>query len=235
MPAAPPPEFSRAILHVDADSFFASCEAAKDPALRGRAVITGLERGIVSSLTYEAKARGISRAMPLGQVRRLCPDAVILPSDYETYSLYSARMFNILRRFSPAVEEYGIDEGFSDLTGWHRPLGLSYDELVWAIKESLDRELGLTFSVGLAATKVLAKIGSKWKKPSGLTVIPPAGARAYLEKLPLAKVWGIGPQTAASLARRGLYTAHDLARQEELWARAFLAKPQYEIWQELNG
>jgi DNA polymerase-4/DNA polymerase V len=93
--------FPRAILHIDGDAFFASCEQSRDPTLKGRAVITGKERGIVASMSYEAKARGITRGMRLFEVRALCPDAVILPSDYETYSILSERLFAIVRRYTP--------------------------------------------------------------------------------------------------------------------------------------
>src|SRR5437867_6497943 len=92
--------FPRAIVHIDGDAFFASCEQSRDPKLRGKPVITGKERGIVSSMSYEAKARGVTRAMRLFEVRKLCPDAIVLPSDYETYSLLSKRLFAIVRRFT---------------------------------------------------------------------------------------------------------------------------------------
>src|SRR3990167_814539 len=108
--------FPRAILHVDGDSFFASCEIARNPKLRGKPVITGRERGIVSAMTYGVKARGVKRGMILSEARKICPDAVILPSDYETYSLFSERMYEIVRRYTPTVEEYSIDECFADLT-----------------------------------------------------------------------------------------------------------------------
>src|SRR3989344_9680086 len=97
--------YPRAILHVDRDSFFASCEVAKNPRLRGLPVITGKERGIVSACTYEAKRLGVKRGMRLFEVRTICPDAVILPSDYETYSIFSARMYEIVRRYTPSVED----------------------------------------------------------------------------------------------------------------------------------
>src|SRR5512135_266914 len=123
----------RAILHVDADAFFASCEQALHPELKGRPVITGKERGIVAAASYEAKARGVTRAMRLFEVKKVCPEAVILPSDYESYSLFAMRMFEILRRFSPDVEEYSIDEAFADLTGlrrtWHGPYGLIAEKI----------------------------------------------------------------------------------------------------------
>src|SRR5947209_4985619 len=102
--------FPRAIVHVDGDAFFASVEQAIDPKLKGKPVVTGKERGIASSMSYEAKARGVTRGMPVGQIRRVCPDCIILPSDYETYSLFSVRMFDIVRRYTEIVEEYSIDE-----------------------------------------------------------------------------------------------------------------------------
>jgi DNA polymerase IV len=100
----------RAILHIDADAFFASCEQSRNPRLKGKPVVTGKERGIAASMSYEAKARGVTRGMPVWQIKKVCPDAVLLPSDYETYSLLSLRLFNIVRRYTPDVEEYSIDE-----------------------------------------------------------------------------------------------------------------------------
>ena len=227
--------FPRAILHVDGDSFFASCEVAKDPTLRGKPVITGKERGIVSACTYEAKARGVKRGMVLGDVKKCCPDAIILPSDYETYSLFSERMYAIVRRYTPEVEEYSIDECFADLTGLRRTLRLSYPDIAKKLQTELNRELGMTFSLGLSATKTLAKIGSKWQKPAGLTVIPLCDAPRYLKAVPVGAVWGIGPQTAALLGKYGIRSAHDLARKDEAWVRANLSKPFVETWQELTG
>ncbi len=227
--------FPRAILHIDGDSFFASCEVAKNPRLRGKPVITGKERGIVSACTYEAKARGVKRGMQLHEARKVCPDAVILPSDYETYSLFSQRMYAIVRRYTPAVEEYSIDECFADLGGMQRVNKMSYPQMAQQIKQTLDSELGMTFSLGLSATKVLAKIGSKWKKPSGLTIIPMSDAPEYLAQTPAGSVWGIGPNTAAYLNKFGIRTALQFAQKDEAWVRKMVSKPYVEIWHELNG
>jgi DNA polymerase-4/DNA polymerase V len=227
--------FPQAILHIDGDAFFASCEQAKNPKLKGRPVITGKERGIVSSMSYEAKEKGVTRAMRLSDVIKLCPDAVILPSDYETYSLLSKRFFDIVRRFTPDVEEYSIDECFADITGLQRPLNMSYEKIAESIKRSLDCELGFTFSVGLAPNKVVAKIASKWKKPSGLTIIPAINIHLFIDKLPVEKVSGIGNQTTALLTKLGVTTTLQLAKKPEAWIKEHLTKPHYEIWQELNG
>ena len=227
--------FPRAIMHIDGDSFFASCEVAKNPTLRGKPVITGKERGIVSAMTYEAKRLGVKRGMQLHEVRKICPDAVILPSDYETYSLFSNRMYAIVRRYTPMLEEYSIDECFADLTGLRRTLRMPYPKMAACIKKDLETELGMTFSIGLSATKVLAKIGSKWKKPDGLTVIPLRDSRSFLEATKILQVWGIGPNTAAYLQKFGIQTAYDFAVRDEAWVQKTLSKPYYEIWKELNG
>jgi DNA polymerase-4/DNA polymerase V len=144
-------------------------------------------------------------------------------------------MFSIVRRYTPMVEEYSIDECFAELTGLRRPHRMSYGEMAEAIKHDLDSELGITFSVGLAPTKVLAKIASKWQKPSGLTIIPGNRAHLFLKDLPAGKVWNIGPQTEAHLRTLGVYTALQFARKDEEWVKRHFTKPHQEIWWELQG
>lgn len=228
-------EFPHAILHIDGDAFFASCEQARNPLLAGKPVVTGKERGIAASMSYEAKARGVTRAMPLWQIKKLIPDVVILPSDYETYSLLSKRLYAIVRRYTPDVEEYGVDECFADITGMRRVLKNSYHAIAKQIQHDLLSELGFTFSIGLAPTKVLAKVASNRNKPHGLVVIRTSHIPQYLDKMPTEKVWGIGPQTAAYLARHRIMTALEFADQSEAWITSHLTKPHIEIWHELNG
>jgi len=225
----------QAILHLDADAFFASCEQAVHPELKGKPVITGKERGIVSAASYEAKARGVKRAMRLFEVKKVCPDAVIVPSDYETYSLFSVRMFEILRRFSPDVEEYSIDEAFVDITGLRRSFHTSYGTIAKRMQEEVEKELGITVSIGVSLTKVLAKIGSKHKKPNGLTLISGRDIHLYLKTLPVEKIWGIGPNTSAFLGKFGIKTALEFALKDEGFVKKHLSKPYQEIWHELNG
>lgn len=127
--------FPRAILHVDGDAFFASVEQAAHPELKDRPVVTGQERGIIACASYEAKVLGIKRGISLFEVQRRYPELVVLPSDYETYSLYSKRMFAIMRRYTPGVEEYSIDEGFADISGLRRVFRASYQDIarrIWA-------------------------------------------------------------------------------------------------------
>ncbi|MFA5961529.1 MAG: DNA polymerase IV [Parcubacteria group bacterium] len=227
--------FNRAIIHIDGDAFFASCEQSRDPALKGKPVITGRERGIAASLSYEAKARGVRRGMRIFEIKKICPEAIILPSDYETYSLLSKRFFEIVRRYTSEVEEYSIDECFADITGLRRPLRMSYPKIAEKIKQDLDRELGFTFSVGLGPNKTIAKIGSKWKKPSGLTVIPGYQIHEFLAQKETEDVWGIGPQTGAYLKNERINTALEFAHKDEEWVRRKFTKPTIETWQELNG
>src|SRR5574340_968742 len=220
----------RAIMHIDADAFFASCEQAVHPELKGRPVITGKERGIVAAASYEAKARGVERGMRLFEAKKVCPEAVMLPSDYETYSLFSMRMFHILNRFSPVVEEYSIDEAFVDLTGLRRLHRGPYGEIAGKIQATVEKELGITVSVGVSLTKVLAKVASKHRKPHGLTVIPGRDIHLFLKDLPAGKVWGIGPNTAELLSKLGVRTALDLARKDEGFIKRYLSKPYIGVW-----
>ncbi len=226
---------ARAILHIDGDAFFASCEQAMNPSLKGKPVVTGKERGIVSSMSYEAKALGITRAMPLYEIEKKFPQVVILPSQYEAYGLYSIRMFDVVRRYTPDVEEYSIDECFADLTGLRRAFHMSYIDMVHAIKRDLERELGFTFSAGLAPTKQLAKIASKWKKPSGVTVIPSKDIYAFLKNVPVDLLWGVGHNTQAHMHKLGIFNASDFVQKDIEWVRRYFPKPIQTIWYELCG
>jgi len=225
----------RAILHIDGDAFFASCEEAIHPELRGKPIITGGERGIVACASYAAKKRGIKRGVPLHQAKVLCPDLVVLPSDYETYSLFSRHMFNIIRRFTPQVEEYSIDEAFADITGMRRALHASYEVIALRIKKEIEGELGIGISAGLSLTKVLAKVASKHQKPDGLTIIPGRSIARYLQALPVEKVWGFGHATTGYLNKMGIRTALEFARLPEETVRRRFTKPGVEIWRELRG
>jgi len=225
----------QAILHIDGDAFFTSCEEVLHPELKGKPIITGAERGIVACASYAAKKIGIKRGVNLRDAKIICPGLVVLPSDYETYSLFSRRMFMIMRRFTPQVEEYSIDEAFADITGLRRPLRSSYENIARRIKTEIQREIGFTISVGLSLTKVLAKVGSKYQKPDGLTVVPGRSIAYFLKDLPVDKIWGIGPATTAHLNKMGIKTALEFARMPEQSIKKSFTKPTMEIWQELCG
>jgi len=227
--------FPRAILHVDGDSFFASCEIAKDPSLRGKPIVTGFERGIATSMSYEAKALGISRGMRVSDIRKNFPSCAIVDSDYDSYAIYADRMYAIVKRYTPIVEEYSIDECFADLTGQEEVLGMSYDDIARKIQKDLLEELDLNFTIGLSVNKLLAKVASKWKKPRGFTVINGLAIPDFLKDFPIHKLWGIGGSSAQHMKRLGITTAFDLATKRPLWVKENLSKPYQEIQRELRG
>lgn len=231
--------YPQAIIHVDGDGFFASCELTRRPDLRGKPVVVGGTRGIALAMTPEAKKLGIVRGMPAFQIKQLYPSAIILPGDYDLYEQYATRMYAIVHRYSTVVEEYSVDECFADITN-HSKVNTEvepqyYEEVARKIKYDLESELGVSFSVGLATTKVLAKVGSKHNKPSGLVYIPQGSERGFLTDLAVGKVWGIGRATAEMLYQRGINTAQQFVDQPEWWVKESLAKPHRTIWAELQG
>lgn len=227
--------YESSILHVDADAFFVSCEIASRPELKNKSVVVGQERGIVSALSYSAKAKGIRRGMRVKQVKEICKDTIFLSSDYEKYNLYSLRMNEIIKRFSFQIEEYSIDECFTDLKGLRNYFKMSYEDIARKIKENLELELGFSFSLGLGPNKLLAKIASNWQKPAGLTNIEKQNIDYYLKSLDIIDVWGIGPQTSAYLNKFKIFSALDLKNKQEYFIRNRFNKNIYEIWQELRG
>lgn len=227
--------FPRAIIHLDGDAFFAAVEQSVHPHWKGRPLVTGKERGIIACASYEAKALGIKRGVRLHEAERMCRDLIVLPSDYETYSLFSKRMFEIMRRFTPVVEESSIDEGFADLTGLRRVFRTSYVEIARRMKQTIQRELDITVSIGLSLSKGLAKLASKHHKPNGLTAIAGHKIHIFLPRIPVEEVWGIGPNISAFLRKQGLATAGDFVRMPEYWVKKKLGKTGHEIWNELRG
>ncbi len=225
----------RVIFHIDGDAFFVGVEIAKDSTLKGLPVVTGEERGIVSALSYEAKALGVIRGMPIFKVKREYPQVRILPGDYKSYVEYSGMMFDIVRRYAYGIEEYSIDECFADFTGLDRTLKKNYKEIAGEIKKSINDELGLSVSIGLAPSKVLAKVASNWVKPNGLTEIKEWTISDFLVKTPIGKVWGIGPKTSEFLVSCGVHTAKDFSMKDHSWVVQNLSKPYELIWRELNG
>ena len=205
---------TRTILHVDLDAFFAAVEQRDRPELRGRPVIVGgsdpTQRGVVSAASYEARAFGVHSAMPLRTAYRLCPQGVFLSVDGRKYQAASREVMAILRRFTPQVQPISIDEAFLDVTG-SRALFGDGETIARTIKAACRAEVGLTASVGVGATKLVAKIGSDLRKPDGLVVVPPGEEAAFLAPLPISRLWGVGEKTAAVLREFGVQTIGDLA------------------------
>ncbi len=204
---------SRAILHLDLDAFYASVEILDRPELRGKPVIVaGSERrGVVTAASYEARKFGVRSAMPAATAKRLCPQGVFLPNRFSRYKEASDEVFAIYRRFTPIVEPLSIDEAFLDVTGCERLFG-SAEEAARKIKEAVRRETGLIVSAGVASNKFLAKIASDLGKPDGLVVVPPGEEQAFLDPLPVGKLWGVGKVTEGALSRMGIRTIGDLRR-----------------------
>ena len=227
--------FPSPIIHIDCDAFFTSVEQALHPELKGKPVVTGKERGIVACASYEAKSLGVKRPMRLWEAQKICPQLICLPSDYETYSLISKRMFEIIRRFTPTIEEYSIDEAFAELSGLRRLHRMGYADIAWKIKETVQKELGFTVSVGLSASKTLAKIASKEKKPDGFFVLRASELHLFLPKVALERVCGFGPNTVALLTKQGIRNVWDYVSRPEAWAQHLLGKIGVELWHELRG
>jgi DNA polymerase-4 len=207
----------RTILHVDLDAFFASVEQRDRPELRGRPVIVGgggpTDRGVVSAASYEARAFGVHSAMPLRTAGALCPQGIFLPVDGRKYMSVSKEVMAILRRFTPLVEPISIDEAFLDVTGTEGLFG-DGETVGRKIREAIRAELDLTASVGVATTKLVAKIASDLRKPDALVVVPPGGEAAFLAPLPITRLWGVGERTAGPLRELGVTTIGDLASIE---------------------
>ncbi len=225
----------KVIFHMDGDAFFVGVEVAKNPKLRGLPVVTGEERGIVSALSYEAKALGIVRGMPIFRVKKEFPQVLVLPGDYASYAHYSSMMFDIVRRYADDVEEYSIDECFADLTGLDKPLYMSYRQIAERIKHEVNTEMNLSVSIGLGPTKCLAKVASKWVKPNGLTVIELDTAPKFLSQIPIGKIWGIGGATRDFLRMQGVDTALDFLHKGREWVTSHMSKPYEVIWFELSS
>ena len=203
----------RIIAHADMDAFYAAVEQLDDPSLRGRPLLVGppSARGVVLTASYEARPYGVGSAMPMAKARRLCPNAVIIPPRFDRYQEVSATIMKVFADFSPEVEALSLDEAFLDMTG---------SELLFGDPRSIGRRLkaairdatgGLTASVGLSATKYVAKVASACQKPDGLTVVPPDDAKAWLAPLSVSWLWGAGPKTQARLHQLGMHTIADVA------------------------
>jgi DNA polymerase IV len=201
------------ILHVDLDAFYASVEVLKDPSLAGRPVVVGGAgtRGVVMSASYEARAFGVRNAMPAVRARRLCPDTVFLPPDFEAYRAHSNRFREVLLAVTPLVEPISLDEAFLDVAGAVMLFGPP-DRIAEQIRRDVREQVGVVCSVGVGPSKLVAKLASKQAKPDGLVVVRADGVDAFLDPLPARALWGIGEKTMETLSRVGVKTVGDLGR-----------------------
>lgn len=223
------------ILCLDGDAFFASVTQAVHPELKGKPVVTGWERGIATAVSYEARALGIKRGDRCWEIQKKFPKVTITHSDYRLYHLFSDKMFAVIRKYSPTVEVYSVDEGFADLKGMRRPLHMTYEQIAQTIKREIESSLGITVSIGVSVTKSLAKLAVNKNKPSGLTIVPGKEIDTLLKEVPVDKIWGIGNQSTALLKKLGVTTAYEFAHKPEEFIKKYFSKPFQEIWHELNG
>ena len=221
--AAPPDDTGCTILHVDMDAFFANASLLARPDLIGTPVVIGGagNRGVVLSATYEARAFGVTSAMPMGRARRLCPQATVLPPDHELYSRISEAVMATFESITPYVEPLSLDEAFLDVSGAVRRLG-SPASIAQQIRDTVHDEQGVTCSVGVAPTKFVAKLASGVCKPDGLLIVPVAEVVTFVQQLPVGALWGVGEKTEEHLGRLGLVTVADIAHTPEATLRRAL-------------
>jgi DNA polymerase-4 len=202
----------RRILHCDMDAFYASVHVRDDPSLEGLPVVVGGDpdgRGVVASASYPARAFGIRSAMPSAWARRACPQAVFLPPDFPRYRREADRIFAIYEEFTPLVETVSLDEAYLDVTEHFRPWG-SATAVAREIRGRVRETCRLTVSVGVGPNPLVAKIASDFRKPDGLTVVPPARVQSFLDPLPVRRLHGVGPATERALQTLGIATVAQL-------------------------
>jgi DNA polymerase-4 len=200
------------VAHLDCDAFYASVEKRDRPELRDRPVIVGgATRGVVTTACYIARISGVRSAMPMFQARRMCPDAVIIPPDFRKYSAVSRQIFAKVRALTPLVQNLSLDEAWLDLSGTERLHGEPHALTLARLQAEIERDIGVTVSVGLAANRYLAKIASDLDKPRGFAVIGAAEAQAFLAPRPVGLLPGVGKVLARALEAQGLRTIGDIA------------------------
>ena len=209
----------RHILHADFDAFYAAVEQRDNPQLRGRPLVVGGSpegRGVVASASYEARRFGIRSAMPMRTAYQRCPELLRASPRFDRYSEVSSAVMDIFKNITSFVEPLSLDEAYLDVTDSVAP-ELPPERIASDLKKRVRAELGLTISVGVATSKSVAKVASDMDKPDGLTVVPPGSERDFLAPLPVSKLWGVGPKTAARLEREKVVTIGQLAQQTSEW------------------
>ncbi|MFO7697930.1 MAG: DNA polymerase IV [Anaerolineae bacterium] len=227
----------RQIVHVDLDAFFASVECLLDPSLAGKPLVVGgspEHRGVVAAASYEARARGVRSAMPMAQALRLCPEAVRVPPRHGVYGQHSRAVMSLLGAYTPVIEQISIDEAFLDLTGTEGLHGPAR-EMARVIQARIREQLGLPCSLGVATSKLVAKIACSRGKPRGLVVVEPGQEAAFLAPLSIESLWGVGDTTGRRLRAMGIDTIGALAHWPEESLRRLLGDAGLHLHRAANG
>ena len=203
----------RKIIHIDMDSFFASVEQRDHPELRGKPIAVGgdSERGVVATASYEARKFGIHSAMSMSRAKTLCKDLIVVKGNHHKYKEVSLQMREIFHEYTDLIEPLSLDEAFLDVTVNKPGIELAVD-IAQEIKQKIQERLQLTASAGVSYNKLLAKIASDWRKPNGLTTIHPDRAQDFIDQLRVEKIWGVGPKTADTMHKMGIFTGADLRK-----------------------
>jgi len=204
---------TRRIIHVDMDCFYAAVEMREHPELAGRPIAVGgaSGRGVLTTCNYPAREYGVRSAMPVFKAKQLCPQLVILPVRFELYREASRNIRQIFKRYTELVEPLSLDEAYLDVSH-HNRRGA---ELAEEIRAAIHAETGLTASAGIGPNKLVAKIASDWNKPNGQCVVSPSRVAAFMQDLPVRRIWGVGPKSAARLIEMGVETCGQLQAHEK--------------------
>ena len=225
-----------AIIHCDADAFYVGCELSRHPELKGKpVVVAGKLGGIVLAKSYDLKAKGVKTGMPMWEIKKKIPGITCFAPDFEFYNDISAQMFGILRKWSPDVEVYSVDEAFIDIKGFRRLYKMDYGQIAHAIKEEVKKRLGITVSMGVSVSRTLAKMASEVNKPDGVTVISWKQIKDWLPRFPVEAVPGFGRNTVPLLEKYNIHTCADFVNLTETTVKNLLHRPGLNLWKELQG
>lgn len=225
----------RHIAHFDLDAFFVSVETLRNPRLAGKPLLVGggSDRGVVAACSYEARKYGIHSAMPMKIARRLCPDAIVIKSDFEVYSKYSHLVTDVIKDAVPVFEKASIDEFYIDLTGMDRFFGCR--QFTDQLKKTIYKESGLPISWGLASNKLVSKVATNEVKPNGQLEIPFGNEKGFLAPLSIIKIPGIGKETGYKLLKMGVETVKTLSEIPVEMMENLLGKNGIDLWRKANG
>jgi DNA polymerase-4 len=225
----------RHIAHFDLDAFFVSVETLRNPKLAGKPLLVGggSDRGVVAACSYEARKFGVHSAMPMRIARRLCPDAIIIKSDFEVYSKYSQLVTEVIKDTAPVFEKASIDEFYIDLTGMDKFFGCR--QFTDQLKKRINKESGLPISWGLASNKLISKVATNEVKPNGQLEIPFGNEKGFLAPLSITKIPGVGKETGYKLLKMGVQTVKTLSEIPIEMMENLLGKSGIDLWRKANG